>query len=192
MQLQTLKMEIAIAVAYEVDRINKLFDDNQYNKSNEIYNDRQMGEIMILLEKIIKSYNITDDVNKLLEYKPIDKDKIKSVPLYRNDIVNLDDAINQCYDERQTFDPSIIMPFSKIVAEIQDRADSVYYYDDPPKAYHNDLSAEILNELIPIRRICEKLNILKIVYDEAYKIYDFRNSGRSGYTRKDGKIVKIK
>ena len=36
--------------------------------------------------------------------------------------------------------------------------------------------------------MCKTLGIVKQSYDEAYKIYDFRNSGKSGYGLVDGKI----
>jgi hypothetical protein len=38
--------------------------------------------------------------------------------------------------------------------------------------------------------MCQTLGIAEQVYEEAYKIYDFRNSGKEGYGLKDGKIVK--
>ena len=48
---------------------------------------------------------------------------------------------------------------------------------------------EVIN--IFAQEMAIKLGICEEVYQEAYKIYDFRNSGKTGYTLKDGKIVKI-
>lgn len=38
---------------------------------------------------------------------------------------------------------------------------------------------------------CKKYNMYcEEVYERAYEIYDFRNSGKSGYTLKGGEIVR--
>ena len=43
------------------------------------------------------------------------------------------------------------------------------------------MSSSILENVTELRCICNDLEILKEVYDESYKIYDFRNSGKKGY-----------
>ena len=41
------------------------------------------------------------------------------------------------------------------------------------------------------KSLAQKMGIWKLVYERAVKIYDFRNSGKAGYTLMDGRIVKI-
>jgi hypothetical protein len=85
---------------------------------------------------------------------------------------------------------TIIKEFAKKIADIQKRADEIYYRDNPPKKNNNELAAWITDKVIPLKEMCQGLGIVKQVYEEAYKIYDFRNSGKTGYTLIDGKIVK--
>jgi hypothetical protein len=90
---------------------------------------------------------------------------------------------------------TMIKEFAIKIADIQKRADEAYYkphlknYEPTPN--ENDLAAWIVDQVKPLKEMCCKLGIVKQVYVEAYKIYDFRNSGKPGYTLKDGKIVKI-
>ena len=85
---------------------------------------------------------------------------------------------------------TIIREFAAKIAAIQKRADEHYYRDNPPKVNKNDHASWLLDQTIPLNDMCKKLGILKKVYEEAYKIYDFRNSGKTGYTLVDGRIVK--
>jgi hypothetical protein len=43
------------------------------------------------------------------------------------------------------------------------------------------MSSYTLDKVIPLRDMCRDLGIEKQVYEEAYKIYDFRNSGKDDY-----------
>jgi hypothetical protein len=89
----------------------------------------------------------------------------------------------------------IIREIAESIADAQRRADVEYYKPHlknyKPEGNKNDHAAWILDQVLPLRRLGQKLGISKEVYEEAYKIYDFRNSGKSGYTLKDGKIVKV-
>ena len=76
------------------------------------------------------------------------------------------------------------------IAHLQKRADEVYYRDNPPKEHENNHASWLLDQVIPLRDLSKKLGISKQVCEKAYKIYDFRNSGRDGYTLKDERIVK--
>lgn len=88
----------------------------------------------------------------------------------------------------------IIREIAENIADIQRRADVEYYKPHlknyKPEANENDHASWLLDKVFPLRDLAEKLGIRKEVYEEAYKIYDFHDSGRAGYTLKDGKIVK--
>lgn len=65
------------------------------------------------------------------------------------------------------------------MAYLQIRADWWYYIysgEDNQK-----MSSLMLENVTELRCICIELDILKEVYDEAYKIYDFRNSGKKDH-----------
>lgn len=88
----------------------------------------------------------------------------------------------------------MIKEFAKQIAEIQQRADKEYYKPHlnnyKPVEGKNEHAAWILDQVNPLKKMCQELGIVKQVYEEAYKIYDFRNSGKTGYTLVNGKIVK--
>lgn len=84
----------------------------------------------------------------------------------------------------------IVKEIAESIANLQKRADEIYYRDKLPKENNNELSSFILEQVQPLKDFAMKLGICEKVYQEAYKIYDFRNSGRTGYTLRDGKIVK--
>lgn len=90
---------------------------------------------------------------------------------------------------------TIIKEFAEKIADIQRRSDLEYYKphlkDYTPVKGENEQAAWVLDQIIPLKEMCKKLGIVEKVYEEAYKIYDFRNSGKTGYTLKNGKIVKI-
>jgi len=85
---------------------------------------------------------------------------------------------------------TMIKLFAREIADLQKRADEIYYRDNPPQAGKNDHASWLLDQVIPLKEMCQGLGIVKQVYKEAYKIYDFRNSGKAGYKLVDGKIVK--
>lgn len=70
------------------------------------------------------------------------------------------------------------------IADIQKKAD-IWYYE------RNEFNhaSWLLDQVIPLKEMANKYNICDDVYKIAYTIYDFRNSGRYGYTLKDGKIT---
>lgn len=81
---------------------------------------------------------------------------------------------------------TIIKEFAEELARIQREADIWYYLKNDKN--HSDW---LLVKADEIKNFAIRLNICKEVYNEAYKIYDFRNSGRKGYTLKSGIIVKV-
>lgn len=76
----------------------------------------------------------------------------------------------------------LIKKFADELAYLQIRADWWYYCFPNEKVDENitkqDMSNKELDAVTELRCICHSLGILSEVYDEAYKIYDFRNSGK--------------
>lgn len=70
----------------------------------------------------------------------------------------------------------MIKEFAKQIANLQKRADKYFYVDK-----NQDMSSYMLDRVIPIKHMCEDLHIVSQVYKEAYKIYDFRNSGKKDF-----------
>jgi len=71
------------------------------------------------------------------------------------------------------------------LARIQKRADESYYIDG-----NQEHSSWLIDNLGGLVNVARHMRILNEVYERAYEYYDFRNSGRPGYTLKDGVIVK--
>lgn len=112
--------------------------------------------------------------------------------LNSNTYIDLDECF-EFYNLTGSFNNNqVLIPFAEIVANTQKRADLIFYSDNPTKDFNNDVSGNMLNELVPICRIIKKLGISELVYEWALMIYDFTNSGRSGYTLKDNIIQKVK
>ena len=86
---------------------------------------------------------------------------------------------------------TIIKEFAKQIADLQQRADKEYYKPHlknyKPVEGKNDHASWILDQVNPLKRMCQHLGIVTKVYEEAYKIYDFHNSGKVGYGLVDGK-----
>lgn len=79
----------------------------------------------------------------------------------------------------------IIYIFAEKLAKLHKTADVWYYIK-----HNKDNSDWCLDQVRPVVDLAADLGISKEVYDTAYKIYDFRNSGKDGYTLEDGVIVK--
>lgn len=79
----------------------------------------------------------------------------------------------------------VIKVFAEKIAELQQKADKFYYEDK-----NQDMSSFLLDKVSALKEICILLGITSEVYIKAKKIYDFTNSGKSGYILKNGKIIK--
>lgn len=75
----------------------------------------------------------------------------------------------------------LIKRFAEELAYLQIRADWWYYALDMKDEEKQNASSMQLDAVIELRCICHDLGILNEVYDEAYKIYDFRNSGKKDF-----------
>lgn len=87
----------------------------------------------------------------------------------------------------------LIKKFAEELAYLQIRADWWFYCFPSEKVDENitkqDMSSKELDAVTELRCICHDLGILSEVYDEAYKIYDFRNSGKKDYVA-DVELIK--
>ena len=86
----------------------------------------------------------------------------------------------------------VIKALAEELAYLQIRADWWYYcfaggkepdfvIDEDTGTTIRDMSSGELDLVIEVRAIASKFGILSEVYEEAYKIYDFRNSGKGGF-----------
>ena len=89
----------------------------------------------------------------------------------------------------------LIKFFAEELAYLQIRADWWYYcYKRDAIEFEiarQDMALEQLGFVSELRSICYGLGILKEVYEEAYKIYDFRNSGKTGHKADVKQIEKL-
>lgn len=70
----------------------------------------------------------------------------------------------------------LINKFAKEIARLQKKADRYYYIEND-----KEMADYVLIYAIELKEFASKLGICEEMYQEAYKIYDFRNSGKDGY-----------
>jgi len=75
----------------------------------------------------------------------------------------------------------LIKKFAEELVYLQIRADWWYYVSHMKDEEKRNMSSMQLEAATELRCICNDLGILKEVYEEAYKIYDFRNSGKKDF-----------
>ena len=83
----------------------------------------------------------------------------------------------------------LIKKMAEELAYLQIRADWWYYVSCLKDEEKQNMSSRELDYVHELRCICYDLGILKEVYDEAYKIYDFRNSGKKDFVA-DVELIK--
>ncbi len=81
----------------------------------------------------------------------------------------------------------LINKFAKEMARLQKKADKYYYVD-----HNKNMSDYVLIYAVELKEFASKLGICNEMYDEAYKIYDFRDSGRKSYTLSEEKLTELK
>lgn len=81
----------------------------------------------------------------------------------------------------------LIKTLAEEIAYLQIRADWWYYcfskdvVDRDDGTTKQDMSSRQLDLVTEVRAIAVRFDILSEVYEEAYKIYDFRNSGKKDF-----------
>lgn len=83
----------------------------------------------------------------------------------------------------------LIKKMAEELAYLQIRADWWYYVSSLKDEEKQNMSSAELELVTELRCICKDLGILKEVYVEAYKIYDFRNSGKKDFVA-DVELIK--
>ena len=81
----------------------------------------------------------------------------------------------------------LIKALAEEIAYLQIKADWWYYYfsndmvDKENNITKQDMSSSELDLVTEVRAIAMRFDILSQVYEKAYKIYDFRNSGKKDF-----------
>lgn len=97
----------------------------------------------------------------------------------------------------------LIKTLAEEIAYLQIRADWWYYcfggglnpdhvLDESTGTTVRDMSSSRLDLVTEVRAIAVEFGILPQVYEEAYKIYDFRNSGKEDFVADKKLIEKLK
>lgn len=78
----------------------------------------------------------------------------------------------------------LVKKMAQELAYLQIRADWWYYCYPNEKvgdSTKQDMASSHLDSVTELRCICKELGIIDEVYEEAYKIYDFRRSGKEDF-----------
>lgn len=70
----------------------------------------------------------------------------------------------------------LIKEFAKEMAYIQKKADKYYYVEN-----NKEMADFVLNYATELKQIANNLGICNEMYEEAYKIYNFKDSGKKEY-----------
>ena len=81
----------------------------------------------------------------------------------------------------------LINKFAKEMARLQKKADKYYYIEN-----NKEMADYVLIYVIELKGLASELEICEEMYQEAYKIYDFRNSGKKGYTLTKEQLEELK
>ena len=79
----------------------------------------------------------------------------------------------------------VIEAFAQEIARLQRMADVAFY-----ECNDREHSSWLCDQAYAIKVLAGNMGIWGLAFERAVEIYDFRNSGKKGYTLKDGKIVK--
>jgi len=79
----------------------------------------------------------------------------------------------------------VIKMLATEIAGLQKNADYWYYIRKD-----QEYSSWLLEQVMPLKKLATDLGVCKTVYEEAYKVYDFRNSGKYGYRPNYTKLSK--
>ena len=81
----------------------------------------------------------------------------------------------------------LIKKFAEEMARLQMEADRFYYINKD-----NKMSDFVLNYASELKDFSKRLGICNEMYQEAYKIYDFRNSGKKDHTPSQEVLERLK
>ena len=81
----------------------------------------------------------------------------------------------------------LIEKFAKEMARLQKKADKYYYIDN-----NKEMADYVLIYATELKEFASKLGICEEMYQEAYKIYDFRNSGKEDVIPDEKKLEELR
>lgn len=81
----------------------------------------------------------------------------------------------------------LIKEFAKEMARLQKKADRYFYIDN-----NIEMSAFVLNYATELKEFASKLGICEEMYKEAYKIYNFKDSGKKSYIPSQEQLEELK
>lgn len=81
----------------------------------------------------------------------------------------------------------LINEFAKEMARLQKKADKYYYIENDI-----NMSDYVLIYATELKEFATKLGICEEMYQEAYKIYNFKNSGKTGYKLSEKELEELK
>ena len=81
----------------------------------------------------------------------------------------------------------LIQKFAKEMARLQKKADKYYYINKD-----RGMADFVLNYATEVKELASKLGICDEMYQEAYKIYDFKYSGRKDHVLSEKEINELK
>ncbi len=81
----------------------------------------------------------------------------------------------------------LIKEFAKEMARLQKKADRYFYIDN-----NIEMSDFVLNYATELKDFASKLGICEEMYKEAYKIYNFKDSGKKSYTPSQKQLEELK
>ena len=81
----------------------------------------------------------------------------------------------------------LISKFAKEMARLQKKADKYYYIDN-----NKEMADYVLIYATELKEFAIKLGICEEMYEEAYKIYDFKYSGKKDYIPSKEQLDELK
>ena len=81
----------------------------------------------------------------------------------------------------------LINKFAKEMARLQKKADQYYYIDN-----NKEMADYVLIYAAELKSFASKLVICEEMYEEAYKIYDFKYSGKKDYVPSKEQLEELK
>ena len=81
----------------------------------------------------------------------------------------------------------LIQNFAKEMARLQKKADKYYYVDN-----NKEMVGYVLTYATELKEFASKLGICEEMLQEAYKIYDFSESGKKDYIPSKAKLEELK
>ena len=90
--------------------------------------------------------------------------------------------VNEFIDKKE-----LVSKFAKEMARLQKKADKYYYIDN-----NREMADYVLIEASYLKDFSSKLGICKEMYDEAYIIYNFKNSGKKDYIPTEEQLEELR